>query len=156
MNLRSLMCCGLVTLVHLLCAVGYAQTPMTSDEQEVICPMVGEMAMVAAELRDKKLEKESANNEMLREFRINEKPEKMKKVVSTLAQGIVEMVYATPSLEASTEVAFHFASCVLGLYTDRRMNERMPELIRKAEQCQGESIETEARVKCVLHRFEES
>jgi hypothetical protein len=155
MTRRTFAGCTLLIGAQLMCAIGYAQTPMSRDEQDVICPLVGEMALVATELRDKKFEKESANSEMLREFRINEKPEKMKKAVSTLAQGIVEVVYATPSLEASTEVAFNFASCVLNLYTDPRTNDRMPALIQKAEACQGESIETETRVKCVLRRFEE-
>ena len=139
----------------LMCATVYAQTPMSPDEQNGICPLVGDMAFVATDLRDKKLDTEAANNQMIREFRINEKPEKMRKVVSILANGIVEMVYATPSLEPSTEVAFHFAFCVLGLYSDSRLNERMPAFIQKAEKCQEESTENEVRVKCVLRRFEE-
>ena len=155
MNPKFFAGCTLLIGAQLMCASSYAQTPTSRDEQEAICPLVGEMAFSAAELRDMKLDRKDANDDILREFRIKKKPEKMKQVLSTLAQQIVEMVYATPSLEASTEVAFHYASCVLGLYSDSSIGERMPSLIRKAEECQRESIDIDARLKCVLRRFEE-
>jgi hypothetical protein len=47
---------------------------MSPEEQDVICPLVSEMAMVAAGFRNEAMDKASAHSAVLREFKVNEKP----------------------------------------------------------------------------------
>jgi hypothetical protein len=152
---RNLMSCAVLLSALSLCSMAQAQTALSTEEQEAICPLVGELALAASGHRDDKMDQGKAQATVLKEFKVSEKPERMRQVVSTLVQAITEMVYATPSLEGSTEAAFHFASCALGFYQDgERFQKRLPRLLEKAEKCQEDSMDTEGRVKCVLKRFQ--
>jgi len=129
---------------------------MSQEEQDAICPLVSEMAMVAAGFRDEGRDKASADAAVLREFKVSDKPEKVRAVVSKLADGVTTMVYATPTLEPDTEAGFHFAACLLNFYQDiNSLKQRLPALLETAEGCQHQNSVTEARIKCILNRFQE-
>lgn len=85
-----------------------AQSAMSPEEQDVICPLVSEMAMVAAGFRN------------------------------------------------DTEAGFHFSACLLNFYQNTStLMQRLPALVEVAEGCQQDNAATEARLKCILNRFQQ-
>lgn len=155
MKKRSFVCCLLVSSLPLLSDHAEAQTVMSREEQDAICPVISEMAMVATGFRDEGMEEAKAVSAVLREFKMTDKPDKMRSVVSKLAEGVTRLVYATPSLQPDTQAGFHFSACLLNFYQDAgSLTRRLPGLVKAAETCQQENPEMQARIQCILHRFE--